>query len=1059
MTEQEFIQSHFENNNNKVLKPGTVNFNLLEERNTTPIPEFYTIKDCSVTVLSENRRLTDQEMVTLLQQIESIAIVFTNTGNGSRDKVIIPIRNKAYYPNRGEVSFFFFNTEPTPINSSLLNTISEVSSNTIDTYLEEVKDEYDDINILFEPFIPSLQYAFSEFNPIIGNAINARSSTYIVESDRGVDSLTPSNFNAISSGSASPAQLQDSLYSLTGWSNSRYGGTKTDKQSYNNLSPSLNGSLFEGEQFTEISTTDIICGFNYQDRVFSSFIFTGEERLPTVEYINIGGDSTIAKLDQSTSNIDRESEINLALNSVRTTINQGDILRIGPSSLGAVENVYVNSFTPTAFNSRGEPTEGVAKVIRGYKNTSRFEVVDGNPISKVSKENIIVKFINQSSRIEASTNARIWISENNSIAFTDDFGVIFKVQSCEEQPLDESQLSINPTTKEVVAEGESFTLEVDSNTPWEVTTQSPWLTITNGSGDGLTQPVNVTITAAENTADSREGQIRVRSQDKTATCTVTQLEFIPDATLTISPDTQQFGPAGGTFTLEVRSNIEWQAANIPTWVTFSNNSFTGDRDVTVTVDSNSDTSRSASITISGGGITRTLSINQDEQIKNLSIDPTSGTIPSAGGSTSFDVSSNVTWSITSFASFITGISPSSGTGNATVAITAAENDTLQSRSGTLSVSGEGLSSTYQISQLQKDASLSISPTSRSVSSDTSDSFNITVTSNTDWQASVNNNWLTINGTSFINGSGNGGFTVNIVEANPNFSTRSATISVQVPGRTVTCTVRQDAKLETLSISPSSFNTDNNGGSFSFNVSSNTSWNASDNRTWISAGGSGTGNGTVSGTVASNSSLDSRSGAVTVTTNTLSRTFSVNQEGIPAQLTLSRSSFSTDSDPDSFSFSISSNISWNVSKNQSWISISKTSGSGNDTVSVSISENTSSDDRNGSVTVSGGGVTRTISIDQAGKVTLAVDPTGIRVPNTGRTFDLSINADSNLSWTAQRSVSWIEISSNSGTGSTTIQVEVKANFTDSSRNGGVTVSGGGETAGCSVRQDAGGGDQA
>lgn len=61
--------------------------------------------------------------------------------------------------------------------------------------------------------------------------------------------------------------------------------------------------------------------------------------------------------------------------------------------------------------------------------------------------------------------------------------------------------------------------------------------------------------------------------------------------------------------------------------------------------------------------------------------------------------------------------------------------------------------------------------------------------------------------------------------------------------------------------------------------------------------------------------------------------------------------------------IISSMSWSISKNQSWITISKTSGSGNSTFSINVTNNGTSNYRTGTVTVTGGGVTVTIRVNQ------------------------------------------------------------------------------------------------
>ncbi|MHB9039908.1 MAG: T9SS type A sorting domain-containing protein [Melioribacteraceae bacterium] len=62
--------------------------------------------------------------------------------------------------------------------------------------------------------------------------------------------------------------------------------------------------------------------------------------------------------------------------------------------------------------------------------------------------------------------------------------------------------------------------------------------------------------------------------------------------------------------------------------------------------------------------------------------------------------------------------------------------------------------------------------------------------------------------------------------------------------------------------------------------------------------------------------------------------------------------------------ISSNVSWTVSDDATWISVYPISGSNNQLITVTAtSENTFTNSRSGSVTISGGGITRTVSVTQ------------------------------------------------------------------------------------------------
>lgn len=87
-----------------------------------------------------------------------------------------------------------------------------------------------------------------------------------------------------------------------------------------------------------------------------------------------------------------------------------------------------------------------------------------------------------------------------------------------------------------------------------------------------------------------------------------------------------------------------------------------------------------------------------------------------------------------------------------------------------------------------------------------------------------------------------------------------------------------------------------------------------------------------------------------------------------------------------SITVTSNLSWTVSENSNWISVSPSSGTNNGAISVSVAENSASISRSGIVTVSGGDITRDLTITQAAaeEILVGLDPNKSPAEN----FDLS-----------------------------------------------------------------------
>ena len=173
------------------------------------------------------------------------------------------------------------------------------------------------------------------------------------------------------------------------------------------------------------------------------------------------------------------------------------------------------------------------------------------------------------------------------------------------------------------------------------------------------------------------------------------------------------------------------------------------------------------------------------------------------------------------------------------------------------------------------------------------------------------------------------------------------------------------------------------------------------------------------------------------------------------LTVDKSSLSFGYSGGSDSFTISSNVSWTVTSSATWCTVSPSSGSNNGTVTVKASENTTTDDRTATITVTGGGITRTIAITQKSKSefeindygndsdldgnSLVVNTTSLQFDATAATKDISLTGNDN--WTAtSNATSWCTVSPASGTAPSTIKVTATANNTTSSRTAIVTIKG-------------------
>lgn len=85
-------------------------------------------------------------------------------------------------------------------------------------------------------FIPDpdfLNFEYNDYNPLFGNAEAPQFSSQFLDVDYGAGINTPINFALIISGTANPAQVQDSNYSSAAWSDIRYNGSRVSSRDFN----------------------------------------------------------------------------------------------------------------------------------------------------------------------------------------------------------------------------------------------------------------------------------------------------------------------------------------------------------------------------------------------------------------------------------------------------------------------------------------------------------------------------------------------------------------------------------------------------------------------------------------------------------------------------------------------------------------------------------------------------------------------------------------------------------------------------------------------------------
>lgn len=203
-----------------------------------------------------------EDIVSLLDQVQQITVPIEINGN-QLDITLDVITPQLFTTSTG--NFYFFTVVPYTVGAI-----------TASTFLIPNAD------ITFSPAIDSNIFNESPYNALYGVVDDTRKSLYIMLSDRykvgavGLPGYTgPTNINQLLSGSATKADVQDSLYSDTGWVNARYDGTE---QTYTgtNVSPAATGKSFLASEYpVSASLSQISYQVTSSLVLYTDYFYTG----------------------------------------------------------------------------------------------------------------------------------------------------------------------------------------------------------------------------------------------------------------------------------------------------------------------------------------------------------------------------------------------------------------------------------------------------------------------------------------------------------------------------------------------------------------------------------------------------------------------------------------------------------------------------------------------------------------------------------------------------------------------------------------------------------------
>jgi hypothetical protein len=281
----------------------------------------------------------------------------------------------------------------------------------------------------------------------------------------------------------------------------------------------------------------------------------------------------------------------------------------------------------------------------------------------------------------------------------------------------------------------------------------------------------------------RVGKITVSGGGITRDVTVTQKGA--EAYLTVEPANRDVTCAAGQTTFAVHSNITWTVSESVAWLSVDPMNGNGNCTLKVDYEKNATTSqRVGKITVSGGGITREVTVTQIGAEAYLTVEPAKQDVEYSAGQATFELKSNTAWTATEDEDWLK-ITPAAGNGDATLTVDYDENSDTNCRTALIVVSGAGIEVKITLKQ-EAAPMLTITPPSCSLGFEACDTA-LVIISNTEWTIEVSENWIIVTPTS-----GSGDDTVQVhFEENIDLNPRTAILTISGGGLSVEVEFTQD----------------------------------------------------------------------------------------------------------------------------------------------------------------------------------------------------------------------------------------------------------------------------
>lgn len=467
----------------------------------------------------------------------------------------------------------------------------------------------------------------------------------------------------------------------------------------------------------------------------------------------------------------------------------------------------------------------------------------------------------------------------------------------------DEKLAVNPKEIKCPDAGGEYIVALTAQNSWTAKSDNAWVTVSPAQGEGNAE-VRIKISANKESAESKS-KVTFTDGENVVELPITRAAKAAPR-LQIISETDIFTPRdGGTYTIQIESNIQWQVDKTANWITLDKGMGKNNGSVTMTIAAATiPEETTAKVTVSqytgSGAEAQVITITRGgTDATSLSVDLATVEAPAEGGTYNIKVSSNARWKVSQAwdtEDWISVFGTTENEGDGSFGITVEPATTVNPSQGIITIT-EMRNDGYVpvVTQVlvtragKPQASLSVDPTAIYSSADGGD-FPIEIKSNYSWTATTN--VAKIVSLSSNSGSGDATLVVTVKPAQNNdgeVSLAKVYIKSDFGGEQAVINVRRAAKDKiTLMYEGeelgSKLETSYAGGEYIIQVASNTVWEVvignSDIATANPTSGEGNGQFAITVNPAQNSSTWVTVVHVKSKSSSLEETFSLYREGLP-----------------------------------------------------------------------------------------------------------------------------------------------------------------------------------